>query len=360
MIEPSPSSNKVFLVHGRNRDLAARVNEMLGRCGATVVDFTEVRQSDSFRGRYVGDVLDHAFSVAQAVVVILSGDDEVTVHPRFRLREDPRLQMELQPRPNVLIELGMALRSHADRVVLLEFPPMRKASDIDGLVTVSFTGDIHQLVTSTVAKLRQAGCNVTIPALGDSVFEYRLLRAARPRALDRLSHSVRMWLAAGISTAVAASLAAVLFAQPPICDASCQRAHQFWGQADALWHEASDQKSDRLFDKSLERFRQAQREQPTNIRYVASVAATMNDLGRHAEMLKEMAPFAASSGFATSKDQENKPWLLAELAAAYDLLGNEAKSTEYLNLAAASSPNLREWFAKTVSRYRQQAEARRR
>jgi hypothetical protein len=88
--------HRVFVVHGRNSPLVAAMSTLLKSLGVVPLDFTEVRLSETFRGRYIGDVLDHAFDLAQAIVVLVTGEENVRLRARFALPEDA-LGVESQP-----------------------------------------------------------------------------------------------------------------------------------------------------------------------------------------------------------------------------------------------------------------------
>ena len=301
----------VFLVHGRNLALASAVTNTLEFIGARVLDFDETRRSPEFTGRYIGQVLDYAFSRAQAIVVILSPDDAVRIRSHFRLDEDPRFGIEYQPRPNVLIELGMALQSHPDRLVLLEFPPLRQINDIAGLLRVTYKDDMSAFAAELQSKLLQAGC--TLRAQGDAPRKSELDRALQMPRHHRLWALARPVLVAGAFASIVAGTTFYVSRQVAACDGLCKMAHDDWIKGHQLWHKSNfGGGSDELYAQALEMFRFAQAKQPTNLRYRTSALATLNDLGHYPTVIKEAEDFVDSPEFLESNDGENKPWLLAE------------------------------------------------
>jgi len=105
--------------------------------------------------------LDAAFSNAQAVVVLLTGDDEAQMRPDLRKTGDPSYELVLTPqaRPNVLFEAGMAMAYSPERTVLVEFGNLRPFSDVAGRHTVRMDGSTEKRQELAI-RLEKAGCPV--------------------------------------------------------------------------------------------------------------------------------------------------------------------------------------------------------
>ena len=111
---------KVWVVHGRN--LKAR-NAMFAFLRAIGLDPMQWGEALALTGKgtpYTGEVLDHAFAEAQAVVVLITGDDMARLGTRFAEPHDPPEETDPTPqaRPNVLFEAGMAFGKYPERTVL--------------------------------------------------------------------------------------------------------------------------------------------------------------------------------------------------------------------------------------------------
>jgi predicted nucleotide-binding protein len=80
---------------------------------------------------YIGEVLDHGFARAQACVVLFTGDESVRLRPELA---DPGEEeaVELQPRPNVLFEAGMAIAHYPERTLIVKIGATRGLSDLAG------------------------------------------------------------------------------------------------------------------------------------------------------------------------------------------------------------------------------------
>jgi predicted nucleotide-binding protein len=81
---------------------------------------------------YIGEVLDTAFTAAQAVVVLQTPDDVAYLHESLSFPGDPACEAEMQPRPNVLFEAGMAIGRDEDRTIIVELGNVKAFSDIHG------------------------------------------------------------------------------------------------------------------------------------------------------------------------------------------------------------------------------------
>jgi predicted nucleotide-binding protein len=134
-----PDERKVFVVYGRS--LRAR-NAMF----------------DFLRALHL-----HPIEWAQAVVVILTGDDKGCLRKRFQRKGDPVYEIEETPQPrlNVVFEAGMAFGRFPDRTILVHVGgPIRPFSDIAGRYIIDFTGSPQdrQILKN---QLELAGCNTT-------------------------------------------------------------------------------------------------------------------------------------------------------------------------------------------------------
>ena len=108
--EVLPDPRRVFVVHGRDDTLAADRFAFLDAIGLQPIAWRDAVRQTGKGSPYVGEILEGAFATAQAVVVLLSPDDEVRLAPSLVREDDQAIEREvrLQPRPNVLFEAGMA------------------------------------------------------------------------------------------------------------------------------------------------------------------------------------------------------------------------------------------------------------
>ena len=139
----SEVNKKVFVVHGRNLKARDELNCFLRAIGLTPVEWGQalrkvIRETNNPLP-YVGEVLDAGLSMAQAIVVLFTPDDEARLRKQFRDEgTDPPYESVLsgQMRPNVLFEAGLAMGRYPDRTIVVELGRLRPFSDFHGLHTI--------------------------------------------------------------------------------------------------------------------------------------------------------------------------------------------------------------------------------
>lgn len=152
----------VFVVHGRDYVARKAVFEFLRAIDLRPLEWNEVCQQTGSASPYVFEVLACAFEVAQAIVVILTPDEEATLRSTLCTeRGDERTR--LQPRPNVLFEAGMAFMRDRNRTILLSFGSTDMLSDLHGVHALRVTqGGEIELRHQFASRLQTAGCRVSL------------------------------------------------------------------------------------------------------------------------------------------------------------------------------------------------------
>lgn len=153
--------NKVFVVHGRNERVRKAMFAFLRAAGVQPIEWSKALQMTGKASPYIGEVLQTAFSKAQAVVVLLTPDDEARLKREFQSKSDPAYEKGLtgQARPNVLFEAGMAFGTHPEQTVLVEVGTLRPFSDTYGRHVVHLSNDLRKR-QELMIKLQNAGCEV--------------------------------------------------------------------------------------------------------------------------------------------------------------------------------------------------------
>jgi len=156
-----PDPRRVFVVHGRDEANRNALFAFLRSIDLDPIEWSEARKATGRPMPYVGDILDKAFSMARAVVVLLTPDDEARLRQMFQSENDPPHETTFtgQARPNVLFEAGMAMGRHPERTILVECGRLRPFTDIAGLHVVRFDGE-STTRQELAQRLQDAGCEV--------------------------------------------------------------------------------------------------------------------------------------------------------------------------------------------------------
>jgi len=131
--------------------------------GLEPIEWSQAVQLTKKASPYIGEILDAALAEAQAIVVVMTPDDEARLLPPFWTKGEPEYEKEFraQPRPNVLFEAGLALGRARDRTVLIEVGTIKPFSDIGGMHTVRLD-DRTQRRQDLANRLQAAGCAVNL------------------------------------------------------------------------------------------------------------------------------------------------------------------------------------------------------
>ena len=157
----TPDSRKVFVIHGRNEPARRGLFDFLRSIGLSPIEWSQAIAATGKGSPYIGEVLDVAFSTAQAIVVLETPDDIAYLHPSLTYPDDPDTEPQPQPRPNVLFEAGMAMGRNPDRTIIVEMGRVRVFSDIHGRHVVRLDGSVTRR-QDLADRLRTAGCLVDL------------------------------------------------------------------------------------------------------------------------------------------------------------------------------------------------------
>jgi predicted nucleotide-binding protein len=131
---PTVDNRTVFVVHGRNDSARQAMFDFLRALDLNPLEWGQVVRATGRTNPYIGEVLEKGFSIAQAIVVLFTPDDEARLCQQFwDSRDDPHETILTgQPRQNVLLEAGMALGRDPDRTIIVELGRLRPISDLGG------------------------------------------------------------------------------------------------------------------------------------------------------------------------------------------------------------------------------------
>jgi predicted nucleotide-binding protein len=160
---PIDPRRRVFVIHGRNGQARMAMFDFLRALDLRPLEWEELVRETEQATPFVGEVVAHAFTMAQAVMVLLTPDDVVKLDEKLGLRTDPGYELETmaQARPNVLFEAGMAFALDPRRTVIVEIGELRPFSDLGGRNSIRLDGTVEKL-HKIATRLKGAGCAVNI------------------------------------------------------------------------------------------------------------------------------------------------------------------------------------------------------
>ncbi|HTQ15124.1 MAG TPA: nucleotide-binding protein [Rhizomicrobium sp.] len=151
--------NSVFVVHGRNDALRRSMFDFLRSVGLNPLEWEKAVLKAKGANPYVGDILSAAMEQVQAIVVLLSPDDDAKLKDEFCKPFEKRSEGKLQgqARPNVLFEAGWAIGRYPLKTVLVQIGRQKEFSDVGGRHMVRLTNDAAKR-TDFVNRLEKIGC----------------------------------------------------------------------------------------------------------------------------------------------------------------------------------------------------------
>jgi predicted nucleotide-binding protein len=155
-------TRNVFVVYGRDAQVRGEVFALLRRLDLRPLEWETLVHATEEGSPFLGRVVADAPSLAQAAVVVLTPDDEVMLHPELRNVGEDRFELRptLQPRPNVLLELGMVLAVYPRNTIIVEFGSLRPIADLTGRNVIRFNESVSliEALKKVAGRLENAGC----------------------------------------------------------------------------------------------------------------------------------------------------------------------------------------------------------
>lgn len=134
---PKTKENTVFVVHGRDGDLRDSMYEFLSAIGLKPQEWGHAIRAARGRGGnpYVNDVVTKIMDQAQAIVVLLSPDDDVQLKRQFVTRDERATEGKThgQARPNVIFETGIAIGAYHKKTLIVQVGDVKPFTDIGGM-----------------------------------------------------------------------------------------------------------------------------------------------------------------------------------------------------------------------------------
>jgi predicted nucleotide-binding protein len=151
----------VFVVYGRDELARRAVFEFLRAIGLRPLEWEPLVRATGKSAPSLSETVRTGLAMTRAVVVLMTPEDVVHLHPELHEAHEAEAETAdaLQARPNVLLELGMALAAHPNGTLVLMFGDHRPVTDLGGInfIRVSDTPDCRRKIAG---RLQQAGCLV--------------------------------------------------------------------------------------------------------------------------------------------------------------------------------------------------------
>ena len=152
---------KVFVVHGRNKPARDAMFAFLRALSLHPIEWSQATSMTGKGTPSTGEIVDAGLNAAQAVVVVITGDDEVSLREQFKNSRENKVESRtrLQARPNVIFEAGLAFGKKPHKVIIVEIGENHPFSDIHGLNTVRMPGGEDERM-DLKERLKTCGCDL--------------------------------------------------------------------------------------------------------------------------------------------------------------------------------------------------------
>jgi Predicted nucleotide-binding protein containing TIR-like domain len=154
-------ARRVFVVHGRDSQLRELMYDFLRALDLRPLEWESLVRATRQATPLLAEVVVKALRRGMAVMVLLTPDDVVSLHPALFGPREPSYETtpHSQPRANVLLELGMALAASPAKTIIIEIGQIKPIADLAGLNVIRFDGS-ETALAKIVERLKLAGCAV--------------------------------------------------------------------------------------------------------------------------------------------------------------------------------------------------------
>lgn len=124
--------SNVYVVYGNNTALGDKIYTFLKECALRPITKEMASNLTGEGSPFVGRIIDVAFEHAQAVLVLLSGDEQVRLRKEWHKRQEELYEVRFSPQSMLeqIFEAGYAFGKYPERTILLQADNVRPFSDI--------------------------------------------------------------------------------------------------------------------------------------------------------------------------------------------------------------------------------------
>ena len=159
--------DKIFVAYGRNESARKALFELLRAAGLDPYEWEQiVRLTVKLTNNgspYIGDIIKTGFENAKAAVIFFTGDDLAALRKELLNSGDPPEKYQPQPRPNVILEAGMALGLYPDRTIIVQLGnfTVREISNLIGRHIIRIDNTVEKR-KDFLQRLTTVGCDVDL------------------------------------------------------------------------------------------------------------------------------------------------------------------------------------------------------
>jgi hypothetical protein len=159
----APSGHAVVVVHGRDDRASRAVAEFLQALGLQPLGWADAVAATGRMMPSADEVIERALSLAQAIVVLMTGEDEAKLRDDFVNDSDPPHESQLTPqaRLEVIFAAGLALGRAPQRTIIVEIGTLRPFSANCGAPVIRLD-DSSQRRYEFFKRLEAAGCHIEL------------------------------------------------------------------------------------------------------------------------------------------------------------------------------------------------------
>ena len=153
----------VFVVYGRDEEARRAIFEFLRALDLRPLQWESVVSETRSAAPSLSDAVRIGLAVCTAVVVLMTAEDIVRLHPDLHDEQESPAEFadSMQARPNVLLELGMALALKPDQTLILFLGQQRPVTDLGGKNYIQVQAGSGWR-SKVAGRLGQAGCPVDL------------------------------------------------------------------------------------------------------------------------------------------------------------------------------------------------------
>jgi predicted nucleotide-binding protein len=151
----------VFVVYGRDDQARRAIFDFLRALGLRPLEWEMLVGETRNTSPFLAEAVRRGLAQTRAVIVLMTPEDVVRLHPDLHDPGESAAETRdaMQARPNVLLELGMALAVHPNATLILMIGEQRPITDLGGVNFVRIT-DTPGCRRKIAGRLQMAGCLV--------------------------------------------------------------------------------------------------------------------------------------------------------------------------------------------------------